>query len=231
MAESQRHMGPSGSPPVGVPGPAAHTVPSTGELERLGVYDPAAPNADDVLRILGRVFELGATVEEVVEAAKIHGLGTLAMELMIRPPGQLVDFAEAAAQAGLDEATAARLWRAVGFADASSPAARLSPDEVGLLRVVAGAIELLGEETALAVTRVAGSAAAGWVRPSPTPSGSSGSSRSWTQGISTPWSSKGTALSPATSCHPFSTPWVPSSAVTCSRPPTGCGLPTRRAVR
>src|SRR5260370_36734129 len=101
VVESPHRQGARISPAQG-PEASLRAVPSVEELERLGVYDPAAPDAHDVLRIVERVFELGATREEVVEAAKIHGLGPLAMDLMIRPPGQLAAVAEAAPQAGPD---------------------------------------------------------------------------------------------------------------------------------
>src|SRR6188472_4351340 len=69
-------------------------VPDEAELERLGLYDPAAPDADERMRVLRRVFELGATVEEVVEAAGLASLGDLALDLSIRPPGQTYDVEE-----------------------------------------------------------------------------------------------------------------------------------------
>ena len=51
--------------------------PDAAELARLGLYDPSAADADEALRLLDRAFELGATVDEVVRACRIAGVGSL----------------------------------------------------------------------------------------------------------------------------------------------------------
>jgi hypothetical protein len=45
--------------------------PDEAELERLGVYDPEAPDAAEQLDLLTRAFEMGATVDEVARATHV----------------------------------------------------------------------------------------------------------------------------------------------------------------
>ena len=69
--------------------------PDDAELERLGLYDPSSPGADEQLRLLNRAFELGATVDEAVRAMRLRGaggLGPLMLDLVMRPHGETCDF-------------------------------------------------------------------------------------------------------------------------------------------
>src|SRR5437667_11788090 len=86
------------------------------ELERLGI-DPSAPDAADTRRLAELLLDRGASHEELVEALRAGGLGPLALDLALRPPGEPVPFADAAAQAGLDAREAAGLRPALGLPD------------------------------------------------------------------------------------------------------------------
>ena len=89
--------------------------PDEAELERLGLYDPAASDALDRLRLLTRAFELGATVDEVVRAARVSGLGPLTLDLAMRPAGKTHDLEAFAVGSGLDPDLVRRLWLALGL--------------------------------------------------------------------------------------------------------------------
>ncbi len=54
------------------------------ELERLGVYEPDAPDAEDRLRLLAYLLDRGASSEDLVRAFGSGGLGALALELALR---------------------------------------------------------------------------------------------------------------------------------------------------
>jgi len=89
--------------------------PDEAELERLGVYDPEAPDPAEQLALLTRAFEMGATADEVVRATHVLGLGSLMLDLVMRPPGKTQWLAEFAERSGLDPDLVRRLWLALGF--------------------------------------------------------------------------------------------------------------------
>jgi adenylate cyclase len=130
-------------------------TPDADELERLGLYDPQAPDAADRLELIRYVLALGATLEDLRAAAN---LGELALDLTLRPRGSLT-LGEAAAAAGLDWPTAERLMTAVGIS--TDPDGPITDDEAAAVRLLAGANnDLLGEEATLQLARVTGSAMA-----------------------------------------------------------------------
>lgn len=135
-------------------------VPNENELERLGLYDPSAEDADDRLRLLRRLFELGASPEEAVRALRLRGLGTLSLDLSIRPPGQTSDVDRFADGSGLDADLVRRLWRALGLPAAGSVPPLVTSDVAEALHILAGLSAMLGEDSALAVARVMGSSTA-----------------------------------------------------------------------
>src|SRR4051794_669445 len=135
-------------------------LPDEAELQRLGGFDPGAPNAADRLQVFRKGFELGATVDEVVDAATTANLGDLALDLAIRPPGStftIDEFAEAES-ANADPDLVRALWRALGL-PASGPV-RVTPDMAESLRVLVAASGWFSTETMLALARVVGSSTA-----------------------------------------------------------------------
>jgi len=131
------------------------------DFERLGVYDPAASNAEDRLRLLTLLAQQGATEEDLVAATSEARLGGLATELAMRGGGPTVDFDDLAERAGMEHDDAARVWMALGFADPDTVPPRLSETEAEALRILVGlGREMFGEQTSLGLARVVGSTAA-----------------------------------------------------------------------
>jgi adenylate cyclase len=115
----------------------------------------------DTLRLLKYLSDHGASRAELVEAARTGSLGALALELALRPPGDLVSFDVAAEQAGLDIDEAAGLWRALGFPDPLHPLLKVTPSQIKTLRVFGQmSRSLLGPDTVLQLARVLGSSMA-----------------------------------------------------------------------
>lgn len=115
------------------------------------------PDPADTLRLIEYLLDQGASREELVEAARTASLGTLALELALRVPGDALPFDEAAQQAGLELDEAASLWRALGFPDPLHSPTPLTPGQIQTLRVLAGMTRsLFGYETALQLARVLG---------------------------------------------------------------------------
>jgi adenylate cyclase len=135
-------------------------APDETELERLGLYDPSAPNAEDRLRLLGQVFELGASVEEAVRASGVGGLGSLSLDLSIRPPGETYGLDEFAEQSGLDPVLVRRLWLALGLPASGPIPLEVTPDAAEALRLLLGMGGMVGEDSMLGVARVLGSSVA-----------------------------------------------------------------------
>lgn len=113
---------------------------------------------DDDQRVLVEyLVSLGATEDELAEAERGHTLSELAVDLVLRPPGPMLDFAAAAEQAGMELEDAARVWRAFGFPDPMTAKPRVAPDMAAALSLMALAWrDLIGPDAALAVARVTG---------------------------------------------------------------------------
>jgi adenylate cyclase len=104
---------------------------------------------------------LGATDEEIEEVFRTGSVGGLALELVLVGDAEVVPFAEAARRAGVPFEDAARYWRALGFPDPTPESPRLPADAVPALHLVMTAgRELVGDEAALALTRVLGASMA-----------------------------------------------------------------------
>jgi adenylate cyclase len=134
--------------------------PDEAELERLGLYDPAASGAPDKLRLLTRAFELGATLDEVVRANGLSGLGSLMLDLAMRPAGVTQELGTFAERSELDSDLVHRLWLALGLPESDILPVRVTSDAAEALRFIAAMTTLLGEEVALALARVVGSSVA-----------------------------------------------------------------------
>jgi len=134
-------------------------APEEAELERLGLYDSSAPQADDRLRLLRRLFELGASIEEV-QAAGVVGLGSLSLDLSIRPSGPTYELDEFADSSGMEPQLVRRFWLALGLPASGSIPLKVTPDAADALRLLVAISGLVSEESALAVARVVGSSAA-----------------------------------------------------------------------
>jgi adenylate cyclase len=105
------------------------------------------PGDADRRRLIQRLSELGATDEEIAQAAEAKALGPLALELALRG-SDVIPFEEAARRAGLSLEEASDLWRALGFPDPAVAPPRITERQITTLRVLAGTGELLGEDVA-----------------------------------------------------------------------------------
>jgi adenylate cyclase len=115
----------------------------------------------DRATITRRLAEAGASEEEIAEAGRSGTLGALALDLALRPAGELVSLADAAASAGVSLEQATMLWRALGFAVPSDGSLRLTSAEATVLQVLMGlGREVVGEERILGFARVLGWATA-----------------------------------------------------------------------
>jgi len=130
-------------------------VPDEAELQRLGLYDPSASGAEDRLAVLRRLFELGGTVDEIVEAARTYTENDLALDLALRPPGQTLSLDEFVASSDLDPDLVRQLWSALGL-PASGPV-KVAPDTAEALALLAGMAAVFKPESAFALARVMGS--------------------------------------------------------------------------
>jgi adenylate cyclase len=128
------------------------------ELEALGLYDPDAPDAAERLSLLHLALERAATVDEIRAAIGAHRLHALAAERVMLDGTPRFTLEDAAREAGVTSTFAARIWRALGFADPDPPAAVCTDGEVRALRFYRLIADALGDEAAVAQARTTGSA-------------------------------------------------------------------------
>lgn len=115
---------------------------------------------EEAARLVAYLREHGASEEELAEAARTGTHGPLALELALRPPGEMLPFDEAIDKAGLELEEARHLWRALGFPDPLETPTRMSESRIETLRVLAGSRAIFGAETSLRLARVIGNSAA-----------------------------------------------------------------------
>ena len=124
------------------------------ELEQLGLYDPNAADGADRLELIRYVLALGATLEEVAAAAN---LGELALDVDLRPRGPLT-LGKVIEALPIESATATRLLTALGMTtDLNEP---ITAEEGETIQLFVASLRLLGEEAAVQLARVTGSAMA-----------------------------------------------------------------------
>jgi adenylate cyclase len=128
-------------------------LPSAEDLQALGVYDPAADDADDRLELIHYALERGATIADVAAATN---LGELALDMHLRPRTDTT-LGEVVSRAGLEWDWAQRLLGAMGLDPDLS--LRLTADEIATLELLASVgSDLLGEDATAQLARVAGAA-------------------------------------------------------------------------
>jgi adenylate cyclase len=113
---------------------------------------------DDTERAELRAYlaDLGADPDRIDRADAQGLLGPLAVEIAVGASGGMA-FADSVAAAGADPASAARLWRALGFPDPEVAPPLLQPDEDRALSMLASVgTELLGLDTTLTLARLIG---------------------------------------------------------------------------
>lgn len=132
-----------------------------GEFAVPSFLRPTGYTESDRAEVSRHLAEAGASEQEIAEAARTGTLGVLALDLALRPPGEMVSLADAAANAGLSLEEATMLWRALGFAVPADGSVRLTSAEATMLGVLVGlGREVVGEERIVGFARVLGWATA-----------------------------------------------------------------------
>jgi adenylate cyclase len=135
--------------------------PDEGDFALPRFLGPFRYSESDRAAVMRHLAEAGATEQEIAEAARSGTLGVLALDLALRPPGEMVTLADAAADAGLSLEDASALWRALGFAVPSDGSLRLTSAEATLLRTLFDlGREVVGEQRIVGFARVLGWATA-----------------------------------------------------------------------
>jgi adenylate cyclase len=130
------------------------------ELERLGLYEPAAPDAADRLALIDLALDHGATYEDIREAIADKRLHAVPAELVIMPGHERLTLDEVIARSGVDPPFARQVWRALGFVEPETDARVCSDADVDLLRFYEIASAAFGAKQAMSLARTAGAAMA-----------------------------------------------------------------------
>lgn len=131
---------------------------TAGELQALGLYDPAAPDAAERLAVLQYVAELGATADELRDYG--DDLAGLAYVCIMRGRGERLGRTALAERAGVPEALVVEMTRAAGFADPGPSDPIYGADWIDVLQTVRAADAIFGHEAIVHLVRVVGSALA-----------------------------------------------------------------------
>jgi adenylate cyclase len=127
------------------------------DWQQAGLYDPAAPNAEERLALLEYLSERGATVEQMIEAHRVASLPGLAGDLVIQRGESMVSVAELAARSGVSVPRVMRALLAAGVP--AEPDSAVPEDLVDLMAAFESGSSLMGDDAILAFTRVLGSCA------------------------------------------------------------------------
>ena len=127
-------------------------------FQRAGLYEHDDPESESRLALLRLLTEDGSTIEEMQAALAEGRLIGLAVDAVVRPPGDRMTFAEMCIQADLDEHATAALLRAGGFAQ-PDPLDRVFVEaDVRCFRFLSLMAALGDGDPGLQITRVAGAA-------------------------------------------------------------------------
>jgi adenylate cyclase len=132
--------------------------PDAARLERLGLYDPRAEDADRRLALLQDLVALGATDHDLTTAR--DELPLLAFRLVASPGRDRLTLAQLAERVGVGEDRVVDVWQSAGFRRPAADDPVFTEADVELMRLVDAARELFGEETTRQLIRVTGSALA-----------------------------------------------------------------------
>lgn len=126
-------------------------------LARISIPDPAdALMAQDLVSL---AVELGASDAEILQTGP-QSFGSLVVDLATRPPGESVTLAAVAESERLDYRLVRRAWLAFGLSAADADEPVVAPDLARAIGSVGFLADVLGEQTAIGVARVIGSAGA-----------------------------------------------------------------------
>ncbi len=127
-------------------------------LEDAGLYDPAAPDAQERLALLEHLLERGVTIEEMTAAEQVTPyLATLAADRILLDIGNVLSVEQVAEQTGSSIERVLRIRLACGLpGEEDQPLPSWVPGDVNGFE---SASALFGESATLAFTRVMGSSA------------------------------------------------------------------------
>lgn len=119
-----------------------------------------APDRDVRRALLDHLVGLGYSLELMQDAHRVGRLYALAGDQVVRPGRLTVTLPELAARLGQDLTWTRRLWRALGLSEPAADVPVVAEHEVEVYEVWTVLRELFGNEAALALARVHGSALA-----------------------------------------------------------------------
>jgi class 3 adenylate cyclase len=129
------------------------------ELTRLGLYDPAAPDADERRTLLQRYADRGVPVDEMVAAQANGVLVTLLGDRQVRPDRDTYTLAELAAQLDMDVESAMAAMTAAGLPAVDADQRSFGAQDLDLLAGFRLAADLFGMDALLHFVRAMGMAA------------------------------------------------------------------------
>ncbi|MEZ5298146.1 MAG: hypothetical protein R2697_18325 [Ilumatobacteraceae bacterium] len=135
-------------------------IPDVAELEAAGLYDPAAPNADDRLRLLEWLCRMGVGVDELRSALDYGALSSVASDRWL-VPGRRMNRTEAIERSGLTDDTFDAYVAALGYEPiqgAPEGEVGITDPEIDLLASIERLTGLFERDEALSLVRVIGSA-------------------------------------------------------------------------
>lgn len=129
-------------------------------LTAAGLYDPDDPGAADRRELLEFLVAEGCTLDEMVAAEARGRLFGLAGDRKVRPGRDELTLREVAERTGVDVVLVQRLWQAYGLPIVDADTKVASPDDASTVPLFAAMAQLLGEEAALGLARVAAASVA-----------------------------------------------------------------------
>ena len=90
--------------------------------------DHRAGSEDDIKALVEHVVSLGATQDDIERAARVRGLGPLALDLAMRPAGRSVPFETFLDETHMDADQVRRLWSALGLPESPPMPFPVTPD-------------------------------------------------------------------------------------------------------
>jgi len=133
------------------------TADQLARLRVANIYDPAAADAAEQLRLLERLDAQGLGPDALLSAQRLGTLVLAAFEHLIRG-GRRRTTPEVAAATGRPADELRRIWRAWGFPDPAPDDACWTDDDVAACEFIREAGALAGYDWALAIARAAGTA-------------------------------------------------------------------------
>jgi adenylate cyclase len=135
-------------------------LPTPGQLEAAGLYDPESPDAAERLELLQMALEHGATYDEIRRAIAERRLHAVAAERLLVRGTERMTLTQAIERSEIDPAFAGRVWRALGFVVPEEDELVCTEDDVELFRFFELGTSVFSLESSIALARTSGNAMA-----------------------------------------------------------------------